>query len=419
MSETHSVNGIIDVIHSITSNRQSGQLELRSSRSHGVLLFNEGRLVDARLESLTGFQAVNAAVSLRDVQFSFNPSISAPLSSSIAPHERVVLHRFFGIETVPANEADHYAEPQIDWNARPHQVVPLAVADAIDQNDLLETPTVEVKRVALSVQEQAVSEMPPEALLKMRDDAVRKTAFPLLPRRPVIVYAALLVLVLALGAMALIPKLKARRQSASSVAQQSSSVAASPTSETTKDSLPDSANSVAQAVSNSPSTAQNETPRAQSGVPSTPGIASQRDESADRGETARRDASAHRDPDVQDLSGEWKVVNTVQKTAYKSYGNMELGFRLRIKQTGNDFTARGEKVSENGRNLPAGSRTPIRVNGSIEGDKVIATFVEDGTVRPTNGRFIWKLEGQNAALNGTFISAAANSSGKSAATRQP
>jgi hypothetical protein len=50
---------------------------------------------------------------------------------------------------------------------------------------------------------------------------------------------------------------------------------------------------------------------------------------------------------------------------------------------------------------------------------VIANFVEDGTMRPTNGRFIWKLEGQNAALSGTFISAAANSSGKSAAIRQP
>lgn len=79
MSEIHNVNGILDVIHAITSNRESGQLEISSSGSRGILLFNEGRLVDATLESLTGFQAVNAAVSLRDVQFSFNPSISAPV----------------------------------------------------------------------------------------------------------------------------------------------------------------------------------------------------------------------------------------------------------------------------------------------------------------------------------------------------
>ena len=62
-------------------------------------------------------------------------------------------------------------------------------------------------------------------------------------------------------------------------------------------------------------------------------------------------------------------------------------------------------------NLPAASRTPIRVNGSIEGDQVVATFVEEGMPRPTNGRFTWKLDGQSAALSGTFVSAAANSSG--------
>ena len=51
---------VIIAVHSITSNRESGELEISSSGSHGVLRFNKGRLVDARLESLTGFQAVNA-----------------------------------------------------------------------------------------------------------------------------------------------------------------------------------------------------------------------------------------------------------------------------------------------------------------------------------------------------------------------
>src|SRR5204863_5146472 len=54
MSETHNAHGILDVVHSITSNRESGELEISSSGSHGVLRFNKGRLVDARLESLTG-----------------------------------------------------------------------------------------------------------------------------------------------------------------------------------------------------------------------------------------------------------------------------------------------------------------------------------------------------------------------------
>jgi hypothetical protein len=36
--------------------------------------------------------------------------------------------------------------------------------------------------------------------------------------------------------------------------------------------------------------------------------------------------------------------------------------------------------------LPAGDRTPIHVTGSIDGDRVVATFVEDGRMRRTNGR---------------------------------
>ena len=154
MSETHNAHGILDVVHSITSNRESGELEISSSGSHGVLLFNKGRLVDARLESLTGFQAVNAAVSLREVQFSFNASISARCASWIGPNERVVLQRFFGIETAEMNEAENNVEPEVDWNLTPHQVVPLAALDEIDQNDLEETPTLEVKRVASPIQEE-------------------------------------------------------------------------------------------------------------------------------------------------------------------------------------------------------------------------------------------------------------------------
>ncbi|HYK20054.1 MAG TPA: DUF4388 domain-containing protein [Pyrinomonadaceae bacterium] len=368
MSDIQNAQGILDFIQHITSNRQTGQLEIISSGSRGALLFSDGKLVDARLGSLTGFQAVNAAASLRDVQFSFNPLLSAPRSGSIAPAERVVLKRFFGIETAEIDEVDNQVEPEIDWNTTPHQVVPLTEVDDIDPNDLQETPTVEVKRVASPIREEA---LPETAFLTKRSPFLRS---------PVAISLILLV-VMAAGAIVLIARLKARRESAvvaSTVAEQSSSAPESTVAEVKKEPLP------------APTIlAQQQSPRAQ------------------------------RDADVQDLTGEWRVINTVQKTAYKSYDNMKLGFRLTIEQTGKDFTARGEKVSENGRNLPAGSRTPISVTGSIDGDKVVADFVETGATRKTNGRFTWRLQPENAALNGTFVSAAANSSGKSAATRQP
>ena len=438
MSDLKNAHGILDVVRSISSNRESGQLEISSSRNRGTLLFSKGKLVSAKLGTLTGFQAVNAAVSLRDVQFSFNPLTSPPPPGAIALHERIVLKQFFGIETAEMYGTDDGVEPPIDWNITPHQVLPLA-EDAVDQNDLLDTPTVEVKPVVVPVLEEPLAERAfvrsetiggnsgqPEqqfvageatAKRQARDKAqptsiINAQGFQLLPRLPIVV-SLMLVLVLAAAATALIPKLKARRESASrapTAAEQSSAIPESTTPDVKKESLPDSRQQVEQVVSNAQSTAvaQQQSPRVRSGAPSLDVAAGQRDE------------SAQRDPNVQDdLTGEWKVINTVEQTRYKAFKNMRIGFRLIIEQTGKDFTARGEKVSENGRNLPDSNRTPIRVIGSIDGDKVVATFIEDGMMRRTNGRFTWTLQNENAALTGTFISAAANSSGKSAAIRQP
>jgi hypothetical protein len=121
---------------------------------------------------------------------------------------------------------------------------------------------------------------------------------------------------------------------------------------------------------------------------------------------------------VKDLTGKWNVVNSVQKTSYRSFQNMNIGFELTINQSGKSFTGAGRKVSENGHSLPATSRTPIEVKGSIDGDRVEATFFEQGTLRKTNGRFVWRIDQASGGLNGTFVTTAAGSSGKSAARRE-
>jgi hypothetical protein len=121
---------------------------------------------------------------------------------------------------------------------------------------------------------------------------------------------------------------------------------------------------------------------------------------------------------VADLTGNWTVVNTVEQTSYQAYKNMRVGFNVSINQSGRDFTGRGEKISENGRSLPAAGRTPIEVKGTIDGDKVEATFSESGAVRKTNGRFVWRIDESNGGLTGTFVSTAARTSGKSAAKKE-
>lgn len=120
---------------------------------------------------------------------------------------------------------------------------------------------------------------------------------------------------------------------------------------------------------------------------------------------------------VPDLSGNWNVVNTVEQTSFEAYKNMKIGFNVSINQAGNEFTGTGEKISENGRSLPAGVRTPIVVKGTIDGDKVEATFSENGAARKTNGRFVWRIDKGSGGLTGTFVSSAARARGKSAATK--
>jgi hypothetical protein len=122
--------------------------------------------------------------------------------------------------------------------------------------------------------------------------------------------------------------------------------------------------------------------------------------------------------EVSNLTGEWNVVNTIEETSYPSYANLRIGYRLVINQSGTAFTAEGEKVSENGRTIIPAERSPIHLTGSVDGDKVGATYTEEGERRKTSGRFAWTIEAEGTRLRGTFVSTAASSSGSSVATRQ-
>ena len=129
-------------------------------------------------------------------------------------------------------------------------------------------------------------------------------------------------------------------------------------------------------------------------------------------------ASPAQEVAAPDLTGNWTVVNTVEQTSYQPFRDMKVGFNLAIDQSGTEFTGRGEKVSENGRNLPQTSRTPIELKGTIDGDRVEATFSESGAARKTSGRFVWRVDKASGGLTGTFVSTAARARGKSAATKQ-
>ena len=422
MAEVNSVPGILDVIKNITAKGESGRLEISSpgthgAGTHGVLLFTEGKLVDARLESLSGFQAVNAAVSLRDVEFNFDHVVPAPHAVSITPSERVVLKRFFGIEAAEMEESVvDLVGPDPGWNETPEQVVPLTEVGELPQTDLEETPTVEVAAVhsVPIIEERHFGDA--EHVTRTSASS-RRFAFLL---RPQIAVGLVLLLGLVVGAITLRARFKARQQAevASVVASEPSAIASGSTAVPSESKAVASDSSAApnsSAVPDAPAevkSKRSESPAVAVSQRPSPTV-SQRPAAA----VSQRPIATEQSADVHDLNGEWRVINVVEKTNYKSFHNLQLGFRLKINQKGKEFTATGEKFSENGQTLPANSRTPITLTGSIEGDKVIATFVEDGLRRRTNGRFEWTLQNGDK-LTGTFVSTAANGRGRSAMMKE-
>src|SRR5215213_6062170 len=408
-------HGILDVIRTLSANGESGRLQITNGTTNGDFFLRNGLLVDARVGNLTGFQAINAAASMRDGSFSFDPTVVPPAVSSIRPNERVVLKQFFGIDTVATEEIHHPAAVSaFDDAVVPVPVVPLA-----------EPPVLEDEPVIVAGDEEATvitSHVPSDEL----GDELRTPA-PYVPASNSIYRGAVLLalLFILLGATAVMLRYRFRERVSPAVASVATTVEASSPRENTAQPVQPAqpAERIVRAerteVKPSAQTARSTQP-AQPAEPVAKPVEPKKE--IDRASSAEPVAQSPAPSDKvasadQDLTGKWTVVNTVSKTSFGSFKNMAIGFDLSIKQTGNTFTGTGRKISENGRSLPAGSRTPIYVKGSIDGDKVEATFFEEGTLRKTNGRFVWRINKADGGLSGTFNSTAARTSGRSSAGR--
>ena len=355
---------ILEVINTLSAQGESGRLDIVAGTTEGELLFKRGKLVDARIGHLTGFQAINAVASMPAARFHFDPSGAVPTFSSIKPSERHVLRQFFGIET--ADEKDFVAP---------------VIANEVDEVTIIKS---DVTAAPIAT---------PAPSYRARS------------RAPYLIAFAITVLVVGLASAAVF--LRSRYRELSSPAPVATNIeSASPTApakETTdeKTTLPTPAKTTVEEKTTPPAPAKETV--AEKTIPPTPTPAPLEAKTAST---------------AQDLTGKWNVVNTVNSTAYKSFQNLQIGFALSINQTGRTFTAQGHKVSENGRSLPASGRTPIQLKGVIDGDKIEATFSEQGAMRKTNGRFVWRIDRAGGGLTGTFASTAAQTSGKSTARRE-
>jgi len=134
---------IFEFLAALLAQRRSGKLEIVAGAIKGAVFLKNGKLVDARLGHLTGFQAVNAIASLRHARFHFDPLVIPRLSSSITASERVVLKQFFGIEAADSTISsvpDSGADIDEATLARPVSIEP---RDAIALTpEVIDVPTV-------------------------------------------------------------------------------------------------------------------------------------------------------------------------------------------------------------------------------------------------------------------------------------
>ena len=359
-------DGVLDFIAAISAKALSGRLDLAAGAINGALLFSNGKLVDARVGHLTGFQAINALASMRDVGVHFDPAAALPASSSISMSERRVLKQFFGIEAVDSNDyaAAAYAAAEI--------------ADQVEATTVVPAQTVTAPAPATA-------------------------SYPRRFRTRYVAAFALGVLAIAIAGAAVVLRYQYRERSAAVATVTPATVEADPVEPAT---VEPARVELARVEPDPVKPAPVET------RPTLPAVADTKvSEELTRAEPVVTDHAP-------DLTGNWRVVNTINTTRYRSFKNLQIGFALSIDQSGTTFTAKGQKISENGRTLPANSRTPIELKGTIKGDRVEATFSEQGVTRKTNGRFVWKLDRAGGGLMGTFASTAAGSSGKSSARRE-
>ena len=110
------------------------------------------------------------------------------------------------------------------------------------------------------------------------------------------------------------------------------------------------------------------------------------------------------------------MATRVESSSVAGFTGMDLGFELRLEQSGNQIFGDGRKTAENGRSIPAQSQTPISVRGIIDGDRLTLSFSERGHRRTTDGKFLLYVN-EDGTMRGRFSSTAARSSGTVEAKR--
>lgn len=107
-----------DLVGILRHQRKSGRLLIEYAKGPAMFFFQDGELIDARMNELTGLQAICVALGQPEASFNFNPLIQSP-RRSIEPSLQRAVSELFGCWDESALQIEASTTPQPEILALP------------------------------------------------------------------------------------------------------------------------------------------------------------------------------------------------------------------------------------------------------------------------------------------------------------
>ncbi|HET9525984.1 MAG TPA: DUF4388 domain-containing protein [Pyrinomonadaceae bacterium] len=128
---------LADLVGILRHQKKTGRLLIEYPKGPGTFFFQNGELVDARLQDLVGLQAICVALAQPDAAFNFNPLIPAT-RRSIEPSLQRAVSELFGCWDESALQIETTAAPAVVLeNKREPLALPPAPPSALRQRSML------------------------------------------------------------------------------------------------------------------------------------------------------------------------------------------------------------------------------------------------------------------------------------------
>lgn len=114
---------------------------------------------------------------------------------------------------------------------------------------------------------------------------------------------------------------------------------------------------------------------------------------------------------TKNVSGNWYIVLTVEKSAYRPYIGETHSQKVFFIQNDNSVSGDGEKWEYNGKYLPAEAHRKLEYAGFMDGSKLFAKYVLHGLKRTSQGSITVEISDDGKTMEGTFMGTAGESSG--------